>query len=499
VIAAGVFAIVFFPRSYRSEARIFLRLGRENVGLDPTATTGHTVLTQQADRKDEVLSVIDVIQSRGVVAQAVDHVGVDHVLNGGPGTGEKSSWLAEAVLLPVRAAQDLLRSIDPISDRERAIVQVERNLKVFAERGSTLIVIRFETKTPAGAQAVCQAILDVYQQEHMRIHRNEDSRPFFTDQRDQLQKQLDDALEQLRSAKNDMGLSSVEQRRDALEGQFTTVESARLNVQEELAAAQARATDLERQLAMVPERLVDSKKSLPNSGADLLRQQLYALQTRLLDLQARYNEVHPLVVAANNQVKEAQRVLAQQSDERAETTDRINPIHRQLALDLRQVEATKAGLRASLAELSQQKEAALADLRAINDHELRIDQLSRQADLARGNFIHYAQNMEEARIDQELEAEQISNLSVVHSATLAEKPVSPSKPLVALATMFLATFGTAALVLGSEQLNDRLRTEEEVARELELPVLATIPVLRGQNRWLPITINGAAESGGRGG
>src|SRR5215475_9351413 len=53
-LAIGAAVYLFAPRTYRSEAKIFLRLGRESVGLDPTATTGQTLALQQADRKDEV-------------------------------------------------------------------------------------------------------------------------------------------------------------------------------------------------------------------------------------------------------------------------------------------------------------------------------------------------------------------------------------------------------------------------------------------------------------
>jgi hypothetical protein len=42
-------------------------------------------------------------------------------------------------------------------------------------------------------------------------------------------------------------------------------------------------------------------------------------------------------------------------------------------------------------------------------------------------------------------------VSVVQSAVLAEKPISPSKPLVVAATILLALAGTIALVLASER------------------------------------------------
>jgi hypothetical protein len=62
--------------------------------------------------------------------------------------------------------------------------------------------------------------------------------------------------------------------------------------------------------------------------------------------------------------------------------------------------------------------------------------------------------MEEARIGKALASEGISNVSIVQSAVLAEKPVSPSKPLLVVATLLLAFAGTIALVLASERFGN---------------------------------------------
>src|SRR6476659_8816387 len=44
VLAATLLIIALYPRSYASEAKLLIRVGRETVGLDPTATTGVTIM-----------------------------------------------------------------------------------------------------------------------------------------------------------------------------------------------------------------------------------------------------------------------------------------------------------------------------------------------------------------------------------------------------------------------------------------------------------------------
>jgi uncharacterized protein involved in exopolysaccharide biosynthesis len=172
-----------------------------------------------------------------------------------------------------------------------------------------------------------------------------------------------------------------------------------------------------------------------------------------MDLEARYSASHPLVLATNDQLKEAQKVLTEQAELRKETTDDINPIHRELSLTMKQEQSVVEGLKARLAELDRQTTTVLADLRALNQQDLKIDQLSRDAELARSKYMQYALTMEEARVDTELQNKGVSNLSVLQPATLTEKPVTPSRNLTVAGTFLLAVFATLGLVLHGEGPN----------------------------------------------
>src|SRR5215211_3487959 len=64
-VALTLLAIAFYPRSYTSEAKLFMRVGRESVTLDPTATTGQTIMLQKT-QVDEVNSALQMLVSRDV-------------------------------------------------------------------------------------------------------------------------------------------------------------------------------------------------------------------------------------------------------------------------------------------------------------------------------------------------------------------------------------------------------------------------------------------------
>src|SRR5689334_8679514 len=64
VSAVGVAAAIA-PRTYRSQTKLFLRLGRENVTLDPTTTLGQTpVVAIPPSRENEINSVLEILKAR---------------------------------------------------------------------------------------------------------------------------------------------------------------------------------------------------------------------------------------------------------------------------------------------------------------------------------------------------------------------------------------------------------------------------------------------------
>ncbi|TWT48716.1 GumC family protein [Botrimarina hoheduenensis] len=481
IIGMGIAVALFAARSYRSEAKLFLQVGRESVGIDPTAQTGQQMISlQQQGRDAEVVSAIDLITSRGVRSEVVERLGADLILDGlMPSEEEVEKPAPNPIVAAVSGVlgnvMSTLKSIDPISDEEEALIELGENLVLDSERDSSIITVSYSSKSPAAAKHILQTLLDCYQDEHLRVHRNSGSRAFFQEQEQLLRAQLDESLERLRRAKTDLGVASIDTRRTNLENQLQSIQMSTYQAQAERAQAAASLADAQRQLGVVPERLVSSTKEIPNQGADLLRDQLYGLQVRQADLKARYNESHPLVLAIAEQVASAEKVASAESDVREETVSDINPIHRELNLSAKQRENALAGLNARLEALRDQEAAIVKDLEKLNADEVLLAQLERDKTLMSNKYFQYAENLEQARIDEALEDNRVSSVSIAQKPTFTEKPASPSKLLVALGSLAMAFGLTAASILGLEQLDDRVRQARVVSEETGLPVLTTIP------------------------
>jgi uncharacterized protein involved in exopolysaccharide biosynthesis len=141
-MTAVVGLLIFFPRTYSSEARLFVRLGKESVSLDPTATLGQTVAVNES-RESEINSELEMLRSRVLLEDVVEHLGPDKVLSGS--TDGEESWIS-TLFSPVSMVSSLLSS--DVTDAERAIAKLEKMIVVSSPRKSNVIVLTCNGRDP---------------------------------------------------------------------------------------------------------------------------------------------------------------------------------------------------------------------------------------------------------------------------------------------------------------------------------------------------------------
>jgi uncharacterized protein involved in exopolysaccharide biosynthesis len=316
---------------------------------------------------------------------------------------------------------------DPES-RERTLLALGDSLSIYSPRSSTVVTVQGRAAAPGQAQKIVAAMVDVYLEEHMRISRSPASYQFFTEQSRRLDEQLEAAQGALRDAKNTAGIASIEGRRTAIEGQINAVETQIHQVAAALAAAEARLSTLAALVRALPEPLLKQMVGgIPNDGLAAMRGQLFQLQVHEEEVRSKYTGSHPVAAAVHQQVQEVSGELNREEPDRA---------HLVVAI-CAQDAANRASLAAQKDILQDQLGRLQRSLAKLNDDEVRIAKLSRSAQQIETQYLAYAGNKEQARMDQALRLERISNLSVIQPATLAILPVSPRKGI----TLFLAAVG----------------------------------------------------------
>jgi polysaccharide biosynthesis transport protein len=432
VIGLMLLVIAVYPRSYASESKLMIRIGRESVGLDPTATTGDTIMLQKS-QEDEVNSAINLLTSREVLERVAERVGPERIVENLPSGetspaasdapgGETRSWLGDLLVS--------LRLSDPGTEMDQAVRRLEKETVVSAPKRSMVITITYKAASPVLAHDVVQTMTDVFLEEHSRLSQTDGSLEFFSQQVDKLYNDLTAAQTELRDRKNAYQLTSSGNRLSILE-----------------------------------------------KNKDAMRQKIYDLRMQETDLMSRYTDAYPPLKEVRRQRELAERLLMDQPNPEAEAGASAK------RAPGRSLQARVSPASYEVAEHSTTpKDPLNAELQTLNEQDMELAQLEREVQLLENKYAMHVEKLEQARVNDALGRERITNVKVAQPATLVYKPVAPKKTLLMAGAFFLALIGGVGSAFAAEGLDQTLRTTDQVEAQLGLPVLASLPYREGNRK-----------------
>ncbi len=491
-VVAATLITFFGPQAYRSESKLLVRLGRENVALDPTATLGQTAaVAVPLSRENELNSEIVMLGSRVLLEKVVDAIGPEAILE----EDERLSAAAPGAVQQAAEQQGVPFSLAWLSSgailtpRDRAIHKLQKMVNIEAVKKSDVIEVYCDTARPALSQHIISKLVDFYLDQHIRMNRTAGSRDFFDEQSERLRRELAASEDQLRDLKSETGLASPDDQRKIVVERVGRLEDRWLEAASEASAARAQVELLEKQLADQKETQVTARTvGFANEAADGMQQQLFALQLKYHELLAKYTDEHPAVTQVREQLEQAQAVWDREERSRSQVTTGPSRAFEETKLLLLAQKPVLASLEAKAETLLAQLKQERGELAELNANDVRLARLQREMELKEENYRKYSGHLEQARIDQALELQRISNVNVLQPATYQPKPVRPHKLLNLALGLLIGAFGSAGLALAAEGLDHSLQSPEDIESRLELPALASIPrfrpeqfVARGRN------------------
>ena len=458
---------------------LFVRIGRGGATLDPTTTTSKTVNIQET-RESEINSVSDVLQSRGLIEKVVDRVGVEKILK----TGETpfGKMMDNLPSLPAFNAAGEGESVADGEDyaslarRGKAVRKVLRSIKVKPTRKAATINIQCKAATPVLAREIVRAMMDEYLSEHIKAHQTDNAYDFFVEQFALQKVQVEEITDAIRDFKNRVGITNILREHDSIQQQLDSLDLMSIETDSELASAATKLMIREQQFGELDDRLIMQQvDGNSHEGSDLMRDRLFGLQILEKELLSKFSPDHPEVVMVRQQLEKARSVFVQQPEDRTTITKAANPIKLDVEGSLLKAVADHRGVEAKKRALHLKKQDLLDRLKLMNRNEATLASMSRQLEVAQRNYRTYAEKLEEARINRELDIERISNVKIVEEPTLVLKAVSPKRLLI----FALSLFVSAVSAIGFAQLLDladtTIRSSNEVASNLTVPILAELP------------------------
>jgi capsular exopolysaccharide synthesis family protein len=450
---------------YQSEAKLMVKLGRESVSLDPTATTGQ-VLQINANRENEIKSELEILQSRALAEQVVDSIGYKEFL--------RSLGLLSFLSFGNDSDQE-----SQLRQRDKVVRTLMKNLDIENQKNSNIISVSYKADDPALAQAVVNKLIGFYLEKHINVYRTVGSDAFFKQQSNLLRAKLARAEEDLRDLKNNSGIAAVAEQRTILLNRIGGLQKDLEQTNAALVASHGKITSMEATLRGLPKTLVRLKfTGYSGNPVDYLQGKLHDLQLKEQDLLSKFQPKNELVQEVQRQITEIQALVDKEGATKGQVSN----------LAMINEKANFSELQGKGKALKHELVVAQGELKNLNDYEVKIANLQRKVDLLNTNYRNYSEKLEQARIDQALNLEKISNISIVQAATLPVKPIRPRKALNLALGTFLGIFGGLGLAFLTESMDHTFKTPDDVMRRLELPILAAIP------RFTPHDFKGYLEA-----
>jgi uncharacterized protein involved in exopolysaccharide biosynthesis len=478
--AAGALAIVW-PKTYRSEAKLYVRLGRENIGLDATSSMGREIVAVQMTREEELNTHVELLRSRSMLEKVVESAGPDAILSATAGlVPTQPSWFSRILTLLEESVRRMTDSI-PLTPKEKAINVLNRQLDVQNVRKTDVIVVAHEGPIAKVSQRIVEILVNAYLDEHGRISRPPGAYAFLETQAAGIKEKLVRTENELRLFKDATGLASPAEQRQTLVSQIGRIEDDLKSTSALTSATAAENRELLIELAkLAPVDLLNKSTGNTNFAADGMRQQLYTLQLKEKELASRLTDhsQNAELQLVRAQIASARLIVDSLEPTRTQLTTGPNRTYEDLQLALLRQKGALASQRAKSSTLVAQLADAKQQLRSLNDNEMRIAELQREAHILDASYRKYTESLEHARLDESLERQRISNISVAQAPSLSMQPVRPQRSLFLLVGLVLVLFGGPLVALASDHFQAKSKLRRNADYRVNLPMMTSISPAR---------------------
>lgn len=423
IVAATLAFSLLWPPSYNALAGVV-------VDVQSPDPLGGTVLGGGMI-SSYIATQVDVLRSEKVVRSAIRQTGLasdeeyrEAWLDRTEGRGDYESWLVDEVL---------------------------EDYTVKPSRGSNALTISYTAKDPERAAAMANAIVKAYIEVALQL-RTVPAREYnnFFDQRAaELRGDLERAQNRLSAFQQKTGILANDERFD--------VETLRLNeLTSQVLSLQSAANDAAGRRRQASGANAESMPEvLGNPVVVQLTSDIALQRGKLEELGSRLGDNHPRVREAKAQLAELERRQRTAIKQATQSTHVVDGVARSR---LDQATAELAAQRAKVLKLKAQRDEAAV--------------LQRDVENAQRGYDLTMSRMTQSSMESQVRS---TNVSVIREAPVPPIPSFPRPKLMTAAAFVLGFLLALATAVLREFLDQRLRTEYDVAHSLEQPMLVRIP------------------------
>jgi uncharacterized protein involved in exopolysaccharide biosynthesis len=453
-IVATVTVVTFLlPPTYEAEARLLVRVGRENVYRPEVGSDQNQVLS--FSNEEVINSETNILTSRDLITKVVSSLGVEQLY-------------PDLTKSPPRRGTPL----------DAAVMRFGEGLAVEGLRKSNVIRIRLQHDDPGMAARSVNLLVDYFKEKHLQAYSDPQS-SYLKEQLAAYEKLLRQSQGRLEAFKQENGVFSLEEQRTLLLTQRAQLDSSLKASQSQIAELQNKISSVRRLLQTVSPDVPLSTETERYRSVDDARSRLLALQLKEQELLRKFTEGNQLVVSVRREMEIVQTFISrQEQDIKGRMQTGQNAAYLDLEREMNRLQAELPSQGAKAAALGRQIAQLDLQIPALDMKEMTLENLKRDVAVSDRNYRTYLEKVEDARILEELNRQKSANISVIQEATIPVEPVRPRKLLNIMLGLFLGALAGLGLAFVAELSAQGLSTPGRVERVLGLPVLTTISLRR---------------------
>ncbi len=370
---------------------------------------------------------------------------------------------------------DLLENArEGVSPMPAALSRFKANLNVEQRESPTIIRVTFQHDNPIVATKSLNILAKFWKEKHLKVFSTPQT-PFLQKQAESYRKKLNHTEDQLQQFKQEHGISSFPKQRALLLEQRHQLDTTLKSVENKIQSISATMASLYQQIKTIPKEIPISMIDERSDIIGYSKRELFKLQREERELSAKYQDKSRPLIDLRKEIGIIQTFLDEQEAELGDTvTSGRNPVYQKLELELLNAKTQHVALQSEHRVLTKQLKGLSDQVSHVGQLEQRFDSLVHEAEKDRENLSRYMEKVETATITEELDRQQIANVSVIQTATVSFKSVKTKQTAIVILGLMLGIASSIGLVFILEHLQQSYTRPEQVTHELGLPILVSV-------------------------
>lgn len=354
---------------------------------------------------------------------------------------------------------------------------LRQNVSIQSGQDTDLITVQVNYHDPELAKEIANSVVENMQQETKELNQASltGASNFIDSQLESTQKRLSELEDQLLAYREEHELLMPEAQGKSLLERYAELEGKMAEAELRQQEAEISLNEINQKLEETDKEIISSESISKNPEINSIQSNLTSLYTELEGLRTKYTEKHPEVKAVQAKIDNLEKTLDNKAEEIVSgRTETNNPLYQNLNEQIIELEVQQVSSTARIEVYEEQLTEMEADLDNFPQAELDFLRLQREKDVAEDIYLLLRNRKEEINIQQ---AMQTSDIYVIDEAYVPENPVSPNLKLNLVIAAVLAAMLAVFIIFLLEFLDDTIKTESDLKKVSDSPVLGVIPDL----------------------